>query len=101
MKKIVFLCFFAPLLSKGQSMFEIFSRPSKIVSANYTMGVFDVSIVVNTNTQNDTVTLPLCSSTYDVANLRSLIYHIKNIDSNYVYLKVNSGDSLEGSPNLF
>lgn len=101
MKNIIIVLLLLPFASQGQSLFDQYSRPGKVITGNYTVSLFDVFLVVNTTSQNDTLSLPLCSTTYDAVNQRGLIYHIKNIGTNYVYLKLNSGDSLEGSPNLF
>ena len=101
MKRFISILIFIPFVSKGQSFFELYARPSKVVSSNYTMALFDATLVVNTNSQNDTITLPPASLSYCSTNTSGLVYHIKNIGTNYVYLKPASGDSVEGSVSLF
>lgn len=92
-----------PVHGKSQTLFEIFSRPSKLISGNYLMSLFDLTLVVNTNSSNDTITMPPCSLSYCTANQQGLIYCIKNVGSNFVYLKMtpSSADSIEGSPLLY
>lgn len=86
-----------PFVAKSQTMFELYGRPAKIISSNYTMAQFDVTLIVNTNAGNDTLTLPAGTSSYSGGE--GLVYHIKNIGTNYVVLRISpsSGDSIENS----
>jgi len=92
-----------PMGLKGQSLFDIYSRPSKLISSNYSISLFDVTLVVNSNSGNDTLTLPAGAQAYSSANQTGLIYHIKNIGVNNVYLRVfpSSGDSIESSISIY
>ena len=93
----------APIVGLAQTQFELYSRPVKIVNSNTTLGLFDIYTVVNTAAGNDTITLPAAASSWNGTNNIAIVYHIKNIGVNSVYLKVAaaSADSIEGSPNLF
>ena len=101
MKYILLLLVVVSTRCIGQSQFELYARPAKTVSGNYTMLLFDVFLAVNTNSGSDTVTLPTAASAFSVPNSEGLIYHIKNVGNNSLYIKVASGDSLEGSPLLY
>jgi len=103
MKKLLLFLLLIPAAAKCQTQFELNAKKVKVVSSNTTLGLFDIYTVVNTTAGNDTITIPPASSSWDGINNLAVVYHIKNIGVNSVYLRITpaSGDSIEGSPNLF
>jgi hypothetical protein len=103
MKQILAIILCLPLYGESQTLFELYSRPVKIVNSNTTLATFDIYTIVNTTTGNDTITLPPASTSYSAGSKSAVVYHIKNIGPNSVFLKVAiaSADSVEGSANLF